>query len=91
MKTIHKFDMVAAIPQKVSLPGDARIIHVGWQPERQDAFQFSIWVELDDADLKAPRMMVAIGTGMEVPDGYRYVGTAVTDPYVWHLYEEVGP
>jgi hypothetical protein len=50
------------------------------------------WAEHDIAAVTVERQFQAYGTGHELPDDARWVGTCDRDPhgYVWHLYER-GP
>lgn len=48
-----------------------------------------VWTAEDDRTLAAPPPRArAFGTGHEVPEDAVYLGTAVADPFVWHLFRE---
>lgn len=94
MRTVWKYVVpVSAFEYAVRMPRDAKIVHVGGQGG--DVSNVCFWAQLDLAADGCPaweeslRTFAAVGTGHRVPEGYAYVGTAVVDPLVWHLYEKL--
>lgn len=87
MRTIWKFQLPVYGVNRVSMPIDAQIIHV----DNQDG-KLCVWAEVS---FPAPTLEVrlcVVGTGNPLPDpfeGHRWthVGSAIVDPFVWHVYE----
>ena len=68
-----------------ALPSGARILTVAWQNGNP-----TIWAEVDpDAERKAIRSFAAVPTGSpwSKPEGATYLGSAVSDELVFHVYE----
>lgn len=93
MRTVWKYEVpVCAFDYVIEMPRDAEIVHVGGQGGKISSVFF--WAELAVARDDKPawengrRTFAAVGTGNSIPEGYAYVGTAVVDPLVWHLYEK---
>lgn len=92
MTRIHKHEVHCdGNPRSFEIPAFARICHVaaGFESARTVAF----WFEFDDrhkAD-RVTRTFRVFGTGHEIPDNFRHVGTAVDYGLrlVWHLCEEI--
>jgi hypothetical protein len=49
--------------------------------------EFSIWFEVDPANLSRARRFQWIGTGRPAPLPATYMASVVDAPFVWHLYE----
>lgn len=45
-----------------------------------------VWVEHDAAGETALLRLHIAGTGHDIPAGSEHVGTAFSDPFVWHIY-----
>ena len=88
MKSVYKYAVHALCTENVIMPVGARIVHVGFQGNLADVVTF--WAEVDDRAEQEVRNFMVIGTGVEIPDGYEYVGTTQNAelPFVWHLYEK---
>jgi hypothetical protein len=85
VRAVWKFPLGAEVLTDLSMPADARIVHV----DRQGAHG-CIWAEVDtEATLSETRRFLVRGTGMEIPAGHEHVGTWQEPPFVWHLYENV--
>jgi hypothetical protein len=49
----------------------------------------TVWIELDPEEQnKTERLFVAYGTGRQVPPDMDHVGSLVSYPFVWHVYEQ---
>lgn len=79
----------------LSLPSGSRPVFVGNQRG-----QLTLWVLVTDAKEYETRMFLIAGTGMRIPDQgvpdqgnafYEYVGTAIVEPFVWHVFEAKFP
>ncbi len=84
---IHKF-MLAVGESSIMIQPDARLLRVGICPSSGEP---ALWCEVD-ASLEASEQhdFVVYGTGEEIvePEGERhYVGTAIGDTFVWHVFE----
>lgn len=71
--------------QELGIPPDGRVVHVGMQ-----AGQIAMWVEVDPSEGEGPRIFRVAATGEGVDDLWKYVGTVLDDPYVWHVFEWTG-
>ena len=82
--TVWKYVLTMSDEQEVIMPVDAEILHV----EMQGAV-LCMWA-LVKADSKMKHRIFRIrGTGHHVDSNDIYIGTAVSDPYVWHVFEVV--
>lgn len=45
------------------------------------------WAEFQENAPGVPRTFQVFGTGHDIPEDAKYVGTAMDHPYVWHLFE----
>lgn len=84
MKRIWKFPLAITDVQSVAMPRGARILAVD---EQHGAL--TLWAEVDPSQPKVTRIIHIIGTGNPMPEHLGdYLGTAVIDPFVWHVYED---
>ncbi len=68
----------------ISIPEISKILHV----DNQNG-QLCLWVEVEtNSEVKSINIAV-IGTGNPIP-GYAkvYIGSAVINPFVWHVYTD---
>lgn len=65
------------------------IVHVG--PKDDPAFVHVWSISTDSEGDIYPRTFQVFATGQEIPDNYKYIGTAnyVNYRLVWHLFEKV--
>lgn len=70
----HDLELTGPILHVSCRNGDPRIVH--------------IWA-LEGVSQPSSRRLRVFGTGHEIPEDYSYVGTAVCEPLVWHLLEQV--
>lgn len=91
MKTIWKFPIHVDDTVAVEMPVGATILpHL--EPARLEHGEHGlvIWAVVDTVQLTETRVFHVIGTGNEMPDApLNYIGTAIDDPFVWHLFERV--
>jgi hypothetical protein len=81
---IWKYPIDLAFEIKIKMPKAAHIVYLGQQRE-----SLCIWILCDpDADMET-RAFRIYGTGISIPPGWTYVGTAIFEDgaYVWHLFE----
>jgi hypothetical protein len=88
MNTIHKYVLAPQTSNEIMLPEDAVIVTAQEQHE-----EVVIWVQLDpDPDLpRYPRVIRTFYTGVPLPGGLRYIGTAQLHlgRTVVHVFEEL--
>ena len=82
MRTIYKYTIPITPRWEITMPRGAEVRHV-----REQNGQITVWVELnpqvDDEEVKT---FFVVGTGHEIPDASRYLGSAFVGYYVWHIY-----
>ena len=78
-KKIYKFEIRPG--SETLLPRGAKVIHVGMQ-----GLIPCVWAIVDPS-ARMDKEYRVFGTGHEVPDGWRHVGTWLDAPFVWHLFE----
>ena len=79
MHTIYKFNVK-------SVPVQAVIKHVDWDSKVNN---IQVWAEVFlPYSTTCYKDLTVIGTGWDIPLGYKHIGT-VLEPrgYVWHVYE----
>lgn len=88
MKTIHKYQLELAGNTSIKVPIESRILSVGNQRGN-----ICVWVEVDTISPRTNKEPTSedvyfwvVGTGHKVPDGLKYVGTVIIEPFVWHVY-----
>ena len=85
MERIYKYPLrLVAHPQLITLPRDATVVHFAMQGDTP-----TFWAVVDpySPDREA-RNFVIRGTGHDLDDELRYIGTTQHGPLVWHLFEE---
>lgn len=86
MKTVWKFPLkVIDGPQVVSMPLGARALKVDLDPAIDG--EIAIWAEVFPAAQASRHEFVVHGTGHPIEVDDRYVGTAMINGFVWHVYE----
>lgn len=88
MRTIYKhtFDVGAPSTWEKRLQAGAVLLHVAAQDPLQNELVHTWWEVETDNEL-VDRSFKIVGTGHPVPPGYFHLGSALSGPYVWHLYE----
>jgi len=64
------------------MPVDSKVVHFGMQNGTA-----MVWVEVNVTNLVALRDLRIYGTGHEIPEDSRHVGTCLDGEFVWHLYD----
>lgn len=84
MSRVFKFPLkVTDQPQSLTLPVGAQIVLVA--PQRE---QLCIWIDLNtDSSMQELRRFAVHGTGHDIGDGEKHVGSVLMEPFVWHVYE----
>lgn len=88
--TVWKYPLeVSPKPQQIGFPLGALIRQVGVDPSEA---RIAIWAEVErGAERGEVRVFRVVPTGDDVPPGWIYVGTAISGPFVWHVYMEPLP
>ena len=82
-QSIWKFKLEITDRQIVPMPLKALILSVGVQRG-----SLCLWARVNTEAEVADREIEIIGTGHQIrPDGRRYIGTAIMEPFVWHVFE----
>lgn len=87
MRTVHKY-VLDATENPVPTYEGARFVHVANQRE-----QITVWAEVNTLERECMTTLHVVGTGGEVPNGTRHVGTAVMagGDFVFHVYAPTTP
>lgn len=79
MRRIYKYEIVPG--EDLSIPC-SRALYVGNQLGK-----LCLWAEIPFEMGVHVKSFRAYGTGQEIPNDSVYVGTAMIEPFVWHVYE----
>jgi hypothetical protein len=95
MKTILKYELKPG-KNVLQLPLRAVPIHVAIQtsygvPDNCIVYTAWLWARVDTSYECMPREFEVVATGEEVVDhtNLLHIGTAVSDAYVWHVFERL--
>ena len=85
MNRIYKYPLsLASGPQSITLPQDAEIVYF----DMQDGTP-CIWARVEPfGTVQRVRHFWIIGTGFDIKDNLKHVGTALHGAFVWHLFEQ---
>lgn len=84
MDKIYKYPLyLAAGIQYVSMPQGARIVHFAMQDD-----QPCMWARVDPLAAMLQREFWILGTGHDISDNLKHIGTTLHGAFVWHLFEE---
>lgn len=85
---IWKFNLVITDMQEVVMPDGAELLSVANQRG-----VLCLWAMVDPLKEKRPRYIEIVGTGNPMPVDMgvdrKFIGTAVVDPFVWHVFERL--
>lgn len=86
MKTVYKYPIQIADEQEVSMPYDAKVIHVGLDPQGTPC----LWAKVESNNRPEPVRVLVVGTGGPIPympyHEERHVGSFTQGPFVWHVF-----
>lgn len=87
MRTVHKY--IIRDLEIINIPIGAKFLHFDIQNGT-----FYAWFEVDPTNNKEQRRFNIYGTGHDICETAKYLGTVLfgsppSMSYVWHLYEEV--
>lgn len=84
MRTIWKFPVLSTGPMEIDVPFPGNIVLVDRDPATG---LMAFWADVFPQAGKVPRRFVVVGTGHEVPEKARHLGSVVIGEFVWHLFE----
>ncbi len=87
MKRIYKYSLGVPLTDvmKTTMPVDADIIHANIQNGLA-----TIWAIVDSSNsLTEVRSFHVVGTGHDIPDNCKHIGTYFQGYFVWHIFEEI--
>lgn len=70
-------------PTSIEMPRGATVVHVDRDPASS---RIALWAVVTPSNDTTMRDFKAVGTGHAFISG-KYVGTAIIDPFVWHVFE----
>lgn len=83
MRTIWKQQLAIVDLQTLTMPKGAKLLSVGNQKGN-----LCLWYSVDTDMPNEDRVIEIVGTGNSVePRSRDFIGTAVIDPFVWHVFE----
>ena len=82
MKKIYKYTLRISDEQEIEIPDDSEILSVQMQSGEPQ-----IWVLVNPENYTMKRRFKIYGTGHDVEDGLKFIGTFQSGPFVWHLFE----
>lgn len=86
VNTIWKFQLKLQDRQKISMPVENAVLHVGLDPNRN----ICLWAAVDSKAPVSDVEIVIVGTGHPLPHVGSYIGTIVIAAYVWHVFTGPG-
>ena len=81
MKTIHKY-VLAHCNNEISAPSGAIPLTVQYQENA-----LCVWMEVQESNPLVRRRILVVGTGFQIDEEMRYIGTVQEPPFVWHVYD----
>lgn len=84
-RVIHKFTFTDT--DRIIVTGGIQVVHVG--SIHPDHSMPTVWVERDLDDLPHGLLLLFVGTGHPIPDDTAHCGSAICDPFVWHVYRQL--
>ena len=86
MKTVWKYQLANFNPLQARISVESKIVHFAMQNQVP-----TVWVEIVSDGALPLRTFEIFGTGHEIPDYAKHVGTVQDGQFVWHLYEVTKP
>lgn len=82
---IFKYELPLSADFELDLPEGAKVVHVGLEPSMLVGLR--LWALVDkNAPMKTRRFSV-LGTGQEFHHEATYLGSVITSPFIWHVFE----
>lgn len=88
MRVVWKYEIINWAGTRIKLPALHKILHFAWQGGEAKG-NAHVWIEIEKGAAVAVEISFAVfGTGEDIPDGWKYVGTMQKDGFVWHCYSK---
>ena len=91
---VWKFPLALATTQRIDMPLGATTLYVAVQESREPGANgihhvqtLTLWALVDDRAESEERIFGVVGTGHPAPDK-GYIGSAMMDELVWHVFEK---
>ena len=84
MKTVLKYEIELADHVGIYMPIGAKYLHVGVQNHG-----VMLWAEVDSEAYTKLKYFYLRGTGDQIPEDVKHIGSVQDEDYIWHLYEKV--
>jgi len=89
MRTIYKYPLKYTESQSINLPLDSQILLFDIQKVDTDEIGTpTLWCLVDPEQPDEERKFLLVGTGAQVPWKVHHIGTVLSKPFVWHLFEK---
>lgn len=86
MRVVWKYEITNWGGTKIKLPPLYKILHFAWQGTGTKG-NAHVWIEIEKGRAVSREVSFQIfGTGSDIPDGWKYIGTMQNDGLVWHCY-----
>jgi hypothetical protein len=82
MKTIYKYPLHVNFCT-IDLPKDSKVVCV-----HEQNLVPTLWIELETSNEMAFETFFICGTGQQLPEDGKHVGTCFIGPNVWHVYQK---
>ena len=82
MRRVYKYPIPTQAAWSARIHAGAMAVHVAVQDG-----QACLWAEVDDQQPVREYGFAIVGTGHEIPEGGVHLGTWLSGPFVWHLYQ----
>lgn len=84
MRVIHKYPLTLTGTQSIATGRHPVVRCVAEQ-----GGDLRVWVEVDKGTAGSAAITLAVvGTGWDIPEGFKYFGTGFVGSLVWHVYRE---
>ena len=82
--TVWKFPILSTGPMEIDVPTPGNVVLVDRDPATG---LLAFWAEVIPTMPKAARRFQVVGTGHDIPDRAKHLGSVVMGDLVWHLFE----
>jgi hypothetical protein len=83
MTKVYKYPFEIVGSQIVELPVEAKVIHVGLDPQGTPC----LWAEINPLNIHKDLRIFVVGTGTSIPDAAKvHLGSFNQREFVWHVY-----
>ena len=90
-KQVWKYNLNVEMGEnKITMPYAAENLQVGVDQSHPENYRaLSLWVMVNPEAQQVERTFLVVGTGFPLPNNkiMKYIGTVVTKPFAWHVFE----